>query len=86
VVEPYIDGQFVCVDATSTGAAGAQQPPANAPSGCRTWPQGVLSMVQDEAMCGPCGFELDAAKTTIEREDHATVCCYRVSSPPPPGG
>ena len=85
-LEPYVDGQFVCVDATATRPAGAQQRPPNAPSGCGTWPDGVLRLVQDESMCGPCGFELDAEKTASEREDHATVCCYLVSSPPPPGG
>lgn len=86
--EPYVVGQYVCVEAATTVdlGPGSQLPEPGANAGCRTWPNSdaVMPLVQERSMCGPCGFVLDPSTTAQERADHPTACCYLVSSPPPP--
>jgi len=83
----YVVAQSVCVAAADTVdlGAGSQAPATDAIPGCRTSPayQDVREAVQ--GMCGPCGFWFDRATTLRERERRSDVCCYEVSSPPPPG-
>jgi hypothetical protein len=77
-------GHFVCVHEADTVQV-SQGSPAVPVGSCRNWPgDSAVDFAQRKALCGPCGFWLDADQSRHERAATADACCYLVSSPPPP--